>query len=259
MPKPEPTKEKIEYTIYSSPAERLELIYMGLELAEFARSCEVKNAIFLDTSARLGWIGLNKMWPVVTKDNEEKPELPQSYFINPYFYIQEDDLETSWMQQHLMDGAQAILGNDIDLVEHYLHQRDSRAIEVQFAEEMRHLVSRKKERTMIVDTCSHSGMSLQGTTDFLEKMGFEDLLTVTAEVADYSDEYEADFNLLPRFALTSCYPWGDASLSGMERNTDSSNLRRSADPEVSARALQARKEIQSIFTTYADEVLRDRA
>lgn len=137
---------------------------------------------------------------------------------------------------------------DIDffehLINHYEDRRPFTAIQKEFKKRYSHLDKEKDEPLLLFDTCSHTGGTIRKIKDFLDRLEFNDVKVLTANIPDAESGIHSEASFEKHKFLTSCYPFGKDSLVSRDESSVMSNINEMADRGVS---LQIRKEIKSII------------
>ncbi|MFA5175772.1 MAG: hypothetical protein WC413_00730 [Candidatus Nanoarchaeia archaeon] len=195
-----------------TPEQRNNIIQIGNNLAEYLYKNEIKNVVFVDRSARQGWIALKKSW------EKKFPNIdsPKMYFINPRRCASHERIE--------------------EIVE-------------EFNINYKRLSSDKNSKIMVFDVCFHTGKMLTDVVNILKKVGYTKIFTGLAQRKDKtfhkSKDYPINFIALDKW-LNNCYPFGGGG-SGVKKTYDYLVSLRQSDPNLKEYPLHLRKEISSLF------------
>lgn len=221
------------YEYFDNRHERHDIYEFCKELGRYLEKHKVPNIIFLDRSARLAWIGVDEYWNQHFKDTPK----PHFYFVNPGGFrrtkngLMVDPHEIGSFLSELMEtGRPPIQKTEEDIIERFMTVYPD--------------LTKDIDKPLVVfDTCAHTGKTLQPVLDILEKVGFEDIRTITANTPDYSSEIEPAAVIDTRTHLRSCYPFGEDSLVAKTKDVVSK-----PDPQGDQYlGNQARQEIRSII------------
>lgn len=162
-------QERSQNHFHSNPKE--DLIKIGLSFSRYLHDNTIPTALFVDRSARLGYMTLIKSWSFMYP-GEKRPEI---YFINPVAY-------TNWF------GSRSAA--DFKKQHSYLSKRANLPI-------------------AIFDTCVHKGEAMENVVGILKGVGFEQIhacivdpdIPVKVEGVKY-------FPILEEEASNGCLPFG---------------------------------------------------
>lgn len=151
-----------------------EVIKVGLRLAGYVHDNGIKNVMFIDKSARPGYLVLRGGWHA-TYPNERVPGM---YFINP-LAIQEG---------HIRPGAVK-----------------------SFMRTYPHLFAQRKEPILVFDSCMHSGDKMKKVVALLDSAGFWKIkkgLVQPQRGSQYDEKMQLDFIALDSKSEFGCRPLG---------------------------------------------------
>lgn len=194
-------QEEGGYNVFRNEYVRHDIFEFSKELATYVAENEIKSIIFLDRSARPAWIGFNEYWKMNYSD---KPK-PSINFINPEAF---DPLHPMYHQEEKEPQGIVLVTKDGEIRELDRIKQATREIQTKFEDVFNRLVDRKDEPTLIFDTCSHSGGTIEDVTSALRSIGFSDLRVITANRPDDKSGVKADAFIDNNTYLTSCYPFG---------------------------------------------------
>lgn len=193
--------------------------------AEYIHTNGVANIIFLDRSARLGWIGIHEYW----KQTFPQDEQPGFYFMNPSGF----DTQTKPKFLNILPAAsfekeEEIMESVQDTYKKLMHDKDKPII--------------------IFDTCSHRGKSINDIHSILTKIGFNDIRVITAAKPDEGSGVKSEISFEEETGYALCYPFGrDESVhKGDLVHSERNNLRRRFGKRT-------RKEIRAIIRSFTKE------
>jgi hypothetical protein len=174
---------------------------------------KVNSIIFLDRSARLGYLALIKSWRKLFSPIK----CPDIYFTNP-------------------DGYNTQFG-----------KKDIKSIAKEFDKSYKKLASKKHEKIMLFDTCMHSGDTLRPVLEVLKKAGYSKLLIGLTQPKDYlyRSGIKVNFSALENSPSKACYPFGRGGL--LTKMGDGLICSPRKDSEARKYFLELRKEIAEIY------------
>ena len=197
----------------------------------------IKNIIFIDSSARLAATAFKKYWQNVY------PEIdcPGLFFVNPLGFKTSDDAQR-------MQGVSDAIGFPLknSRLINTDNAREEENIGLEFAENYPQLMNDKDEPTMVLDTCAHTGETILPILRTLGNLGFSKVLTVLT--SNHMCIIEPDIVLLEDGKR--CRPYGRdnsvlkhaGSVTSLARHT-----KEFPDEEAHEAIVNARKKIQSII------------
>ena len=159
--------------IFNSDAAKEDIIRIGNNLAKYLFKNKIKNIIFIDCSARPGYIALKETW----KNKFPDRHLPNIYFTNPEGYN--------------------------------TNKRDIEEIVNKFNTTYKKLSSNKKESIMIFDVCMHTGNTVKSILDVLKKAGYNNIFVGLAQkkCIEYSCFQKVNFVAVDYKPDRGCYPF----------------------------------------------------
>lgn len=193
--------------------QREEIVKIADNLAGYLFNQKINNIIFLDRSARLGYLALIKSWrklfPTI--------KCPDIYFTNP------DGYNTQF------------------------EKKDVKSIAKEFDRAYKKLASKKHEKIMLFDTCMHSGETLRPVLEVLKKAGYSKVLVGLTQPKDYfyRSGIKVNFSALKNQQSKCCYPFGRGEL--MTKMGDGLICSQRKDSEARKYFLKLRKELAEIY------------
>lgn len=171
---PKPIRAKTSNLGYSD-SDKIdeEIREIGRELAEYLFNENIKRIMFIDSSARPGYLALKGAW----KQKYPNEIIPEIYFTNPKGYHED-------------------VGRGIgEIVE-------------EFDKTFTRLSSNKNSPLMIFDVCRHTGSTLKSISDILEIAGYTDVrIGLAQKETEESDLPEVNFFAMNSEPEGSCYPF----------------------------------------------------
>ena len=201
----------MRYKYFNSNMEREEVVKIGYNLARYLAKNKIENIIFLDRSARPGYIALKKAW------KKEYPHIasPNVYFTNPEGYN--------------------------------TNNRNIKEIANEFNTIYTKLASNKGAKIMLFDVCMHSGNTVKPILDSLKEAGYNNIIVGLTQPKDsgYSCAQKVDFLALNQGSINICYPFMRDNI--IEKNrTCIVSLKNKNHGDIED-SLNLRKEITSLF------------
>ncbi len=189
----------------------LDVRNIGRSMANFLFGRGIENVMFLDRSARPGYIALKRAW--AKKFPGVAP--PNIYFTNPEGYN--------------------------------TNNRNVDEIVDEFDATYRRLASNKSSGIMLFDVCMHSGLTVGPILDVLERAGYTNVLVGLAQPpSDAGCKIKrVDFLGLRREADNICYPFRRDNI--VEKNRTSVVSTRNLHRGDVLESNELRKEISSLF------------
>ncbi|MBT3865495.1 hypothetical protein HOF78_00130 [Candidatus Woesearchaeota archaeon] len=188
-----------------------EVRIIGRMLAHHLFKEGINRVMFIDRSARPGYIALKKAW----KKKFPGVPTPEIYFTNPEGYNTQNRSENEVVEE--------------------------------FDSTYRRLASDKESSIMLFDGCVHSGNSMRPIQRVLERAGYSDVRLGLAQPKDYGDnkDLEIDFQALSRPSWNTCYPFRRDNM--IERNRTSVLSSRNGNQGDRLASIELRREISSLF------------
>lgn len=205
-----PGKARNQYEYFYDRRIRRDIYELSKEFADYLFENKIANIIFLDSSARAAYVGVDEFW------NEYFPEVdkPGFYFVNPTgFKVTPRTLElapgeaTSLFTELQSTGALPARAN-----------RTLEDVKNRFLEVFTKLTKDKDKPLVVFDTCLHTGSSVQPILDVLKEAGFSDVKVVAAMSHDRESEIAVDTTLDNHTYFKTCNPFGVDDL--VKRNDD---------------------------------------
>jgi len=178
-----------------------EIFLQVSSLAEYIHENAIENIIFVDRSARPGAFGviayLRAKYPDI--------EMPKMYFINPiaFKYRQDaemtdgDILKAAWEAINVGSSLDESLADDEGVV-------IDRVKDVH-----KYLFARRDKKTLLFDTCVHSGGTSRPVFDVLKKAGFNELKVGVSNVGHAGAAAHIDLDYEgPIEGKNGCFPFG---------------------------------------------------
>lgn len=190
--------------------EREEMVTLAEELTQYVYDEKIPNIVFLDSSARLAYIGLSRVWD----KNFQKEEKPNIYFLNPSGFP-----TNSWGMKKAVKS---------------------------FRKSHTDLAKKTEEKVMILDTCYHTGKTAKRVLTGFNAAGFNEVYfgLMTQKPADC--RYDVGFEAQRHYDVSSCYPFGIEYLIDRKSGGIISKVAKQSSDRNEGREL--RKEIHQIFT-----------
>lgn len=223
--------------------EREEIFLASEKLTHLIKEGGIKNVIFVDASARPISTGLTTYWHKASPDEP----LPGIYFVNPdgFHSMSQKDFLPDDIERRMavlmgvtVQVLRRMMGYNPPEKEHVLP-----AVVQRFSEVHHRLIQQKDLPTMIVDTCIHTGSTVQKVSEVLRAAGF-DHVTVAAVSPDSGTAAQADTYLLDKTAINTCYPFGP---EGMVEKGDDVISRPADEPAARIVGNRLRQEIKEII------------
>lgn len=197
-----------------SPAQRREMRKITESLSKHIESNRIENLVLVDRSARRAALALAHYWrkhPLAQK--------PKIFFLNPLggltkeFMQQHPHLAEGIIEQAENHGLYAMTGMlEADTVQPGVPETDAQA-KRKFKKMLPGLQHRADRKTLVFDTCLHTGASLIATKHLLELNGFKKLsFAVAARHVEDSSYHPEIIGLTEKGPDTVCHPFGADSL-----------------------------------------------
>lgn len=184
--------------------ERDEIYTATEKLAHLIKERDIKNVIFIDASARPISTGLTTYWHKAFPQEH----LPGIYFVNPEgFHSKNQDTKSLEEEERRIA---MLLGTSVDKLPGHSHQVPPGTVE-RLQDAQPYLTQHKDQPTLVVDTCLHTGHTVQNISRTLKAGGFGNV-TIATVSPDPDTTAKADISLLPNEAKLSCYPFGAEGL-----------------------------------------------
>lgn len=184
----------MERNEFLDPEQEVNMIVATERLAQEVIENNIKNIIFIDSSARPAAIALKEYWRIKHPDLE----MPGLYFVNPFGFKNASDVDNMIFNAELTGRGNRSLN--------FLTPEAARTdeqIQDEFEGRYHVLLEDKEEPLMVFDTCSHSGSTISPVLRVLENSGFNNITTVLA--SDHRCDVSPDKVLI---SSASCYPFG---------------------------------------------------
>ena len=232
------------YEIFDDIRERDDIFEYVKGMTEYVHDNDVKNIVFIDSSARAAWVGVDEYWKQKYAD-EEKPGM---FFVNPSGFEEQQDLPES-REELFMRFMDLYIAHDgvIDkeqFKKELFHNRDEEAILKEFEEKYKVLIEDKGQPVLLFDTCAHTGGTIKDVKNIFEKAGFTDIKIIIARQADEESGVEVDAAIHEQPWFHSCYPFGTET--ALYRSKESVTSRRNEDPHNRQQVVQTRQEIRHL-------------
>lgn len=215
--------EKHEYFGHEKEKEYLFKVIEGL--SRYISDGGIGNIVLVDRAARHAAAGLRAYW----KLGCPKERMPDIYFIDPE-PIKEVIYSSSSMninKNTLWAGMEAAK---------------------MFKARYRHLLKRKEKPTLIFDTCSHSGRSLEAIVNLLKRSRFRNLHTGTAIKANDQAFIQPDFYILEKRSYwKGCRVLGQQGTYGVDKKGGSIIAEKVSSKYESNVSREIRQEIREII------------
>lgn len=179
---------------FEDPFEEINMLVATEKLAQEVVNNQIKDIIFIDSSARPAAIALKEYWRIKMPDQQ----MPGLYFVNPFGFKNAEDIENMDLHTQLTGSgnrSQGLLSPEA--------ARSDEQIQDEFEDRYHVLLEDKEQPLMVFDTCSHSGSTLSPILRVLENSGFKKVITVLA--SNHRCDITPDKVLL---SVGSCYPFG---------------------------------------------------
>lgn len=223
--------ENLGENSFFTPEMRHDLYQASKRLAELIKERGFENILFLDTSARPMATGLVAYWHKAFAGKR----LPGIFFVNPEGVY--DDLT----DEEVKDDARRrmfFMEANPETLERIAEGGAEDLLRVH-----RKMSADKKTPTLIVDTCIHTGETVQQVYHVLEKAGMENI-SIAAVSEDPESSVVANDYLLPYESRMPCLPFGP---DGMVKKGDDVISERGTDPYGVAYGKKNRKDIKEII------------
>ncbi|MFZ5954926.1 MAG: hypothetical protein ACOYT4_00725 [Nanoarchaeota archaeon] len=209
----------MKYKYLASSEARNEIRAISNNLAEYLHENQIKSIIFLDRSARLGYIGLRYAW----SDLYPNEKCPDVYFTNPEVY-----------------------------------KRNRKIAIKEFDGKYKRLAKNKESKIMLFDTYICTGDTIYSVKKVMNKTGYKNIelgiskpkspniLAVLARKIKFQDK--TNFHALNYIPNYMCCPFGKDSMVEKSKNKIFSSRTKSMINRK--KSLELRAEIKDIFETW---------
>lgn len=216
----------MRYNQIDTSGKRRNIIEIGNNLAEHMHQNDIKNIIFLDRSARPGYIALKEAW----KKKFPCIKRPNIYFTNPEGYAR---------KRKFAHEASA-----------ELNRKRMQENIVEFDKIYKKLAYDKDQSIMVFDVCMHSGRAMKPIFNTLKIAGYSNVTVGLTQPKDSNQRYasndiEINFEALDHVPVKLCYPFTRDEIVE-KRKTHILSLK-NKDFWDRKTSKQLRKEISSLF------------
>jgi hypothetical protein len=230
-----------DYILFKNEQRREEFVEIGRRVCEFLKVNEIKKVIFVDRSARPGYITVLENWKIMYPHEE----LPEIYFMNPKGFRSIEDVQMDF-DVLVNDKFNALAKNDLDeppLV------RSEDEIEKDLKNTYKRLFENEDRKVLLFDNCIHSGDSVRPMLKSLTKSGLDVSLGLVSQNVE-GEPMKADLIVLDHTPDGACYPFDKDQL--VEKTYTSVHSLPSLDPEKRILSKQIRREIKRAVQEYYD-------
>lgn len=167
-----------------------EIKEIGSSLSTYCHNNNIENLIFIDSSARFANVAFREMW----KQKYGTEKKPNIYFTNPDAYQ----------------------------IEEYIKPFE---LADKFDETYKILANNKSSSIMLVDTCIHSGNTIEPILEVLSTAGYSNVSVGVMQPPDYEENgFEINLVCLDHQAKGQCHPFGTHSYLSRSQNSMLSNV-----------------------------------
>ena len=212
--------ERHRYECFDDRHERHDIFVFCKELAEYLHKIKAESIIFMDRSARASWVGVDEYW----NEHYSETSKPGYYFINPDGFSALG--KKLLADQHDVSELFSALLQTGKMPSRATRTREE--VAERFSDAHPYLLKERNKATVLFDTCSHTGRTINPVIETLKEVGFTDLHVVTANSSDSFTEVEKSAKIDTYAYLNSCYPFGRGNLVKKGDNVVSE---RNDDPE----------------------------
>lgn len=198
-------KKGSQYTHFKTERERDDLFEVAESLAREVAISDTKNLIFLDRTARPLATALLAYYRHLPKSISR----PNVYFINPLGFLTKETLMRSpevlvyFAVKNSLHSHNASKGshtaNIADMSTLFGIRKNVRQVQNDFKKKQLNLYKARKEKTMVVDTCLHTGVTFSLVEQVLKKLGFSKL--TLSIVSNHSCEEEENYKKVKSFLV----------------------------------------------------------
>lgn len=202
------------YEYFISKHERSDIYKFCKGLAEYLKTNNIPNVLFVDRSARPACTGVDEYW----NQNFSGVPKPKFYFTNP------DGFNTTLVRAPSIKEDEMlrllVKKKEIVMVESGSATDNATMLDIadRFEEVYTQLAKEKDKPLVIFDTCSHTGGTINDIVEVLDLAGFTDIRIITANSPDPTSGITPATRIDKYTRLTSCYPFGQDDL--IEKGTD---------------------------------------
>lgn len=224
--------KNLDIKLFDSPEAKESVCEITEAFVNEVRERGIRNIILPDSSARPLWVGFAELWHI--KFPGEK--MPGIFFVNPEgLHLSTEEIDELFWTLGIV--------NIVDDLEKLASQVNSQKRE-EFENRFSGLIKMKDEPLLILDTCVHTGRTMELILKFLEPYGFSNILTAAVS-QDYNSNFKTDFYLTEKRPEFPCYPAGPEGLVDKMNNgvvSDPNN-----DTLIRELSLKTRDEIKEII------------
>ena len=229
------------YIIFNDETSRREMVEVGRKVCEYVHDRGIQEIIFVDRSARPGYITVVENWKNMYPG--EKP--PNIYFMNPNGFKSLGDI---WDEDPELGFTEAlVVAEKDDRPESPGLVRSKSEISKDLRKTYPELFSREGKHVLLFDTCVHSGESVKPMIGILTDLGLDVRLGVVSAKTNASG-IDADLVIFDKTQGGGCHPFDRDRL--VEKTYTSVHSLKSDNEEKRILSRQIRKEIRMALSEY---------
>lgn len=192
-------------------------------------------------------MGIRYLW----HKNYPEEKIPDIFFVNPNAFVTAKEAAKQITQASDIFEMMAVIAKLGAKEGKDFPEREEEEIIQDVKHVYKRLLANPEGKTLIFDTCIHSGVSMEPVQKALLKAGLSDVRTgVVGDTRDKSN-IKLDLIALDRDPARGCYPFHRDEIVVKDR--DSLYSLKNKDPKAREKAYRLRKEIKKIFDNYADK------
>jgi hypothetical protein len=234
-------KERAGARMFATPEAQDSVYEISAAFVREVREREVRNIVLPDATARPLWVGFAEIWHM----RYSGEPLPGIYFLNPDGFVNNTRRERVTKKEALkgLEFLSELMGVPLpdELKKEFDNPIHADKL-AEFKERFTKLFSQKDQRVLVLDTCVHTGDTMQVMADVLKEAGFTNVL-FGAVSKDMESEFPIDLHLIEGEPHYGCHPAGAEGLIKRERNITSE---RSSSEILREFSLETREDIRKI-------------
>lgn len=158
--------EGFQYHHFDTAKERNDVYVFTKQTVEYLESLSEPSVVFLDRAARPAWVAIDEFWNQ-KHPNDNLPK-PKFYFLNPEGF-------------NRTRGEWRLSPKD----------RTDDVVVKELQEKAKVMLQDKDKPLVVIDTCIHTGSSMESVFFMLKKVGFKDIRTIIANTDDNHSDFES--------------------------------------------------------------------